>query len=216
MPYAPSEVRLDMHRHTMSLMELVGWGVATMIGAFVGSFLAGYLKKKGENLATHEDIGKLVEQMEATKEIEAAISSRVWERQRKWELKRDALFEAIQGLRDVEYGLSKMVVAYTSKGVPPEAESKAMDAWDGALANFKRSRILAYLVCDTEVKRAFDDIEQFFVAVIKGVQIPAEIPEWFPAFRKQLNKLLDAVHAELTCQSTGSLEVQAPGSRACG
>ena len=53
-------------------------GIGTLISAFVGSWLAGYLRKKGENLATHEDINKLVESVSAVtkvmKEIESKIS----------------------------------------------------------------------------------------------------------------------------------------------
>jgi len=56
------------------------------------------MKKKGENRAIHEDIEKLVDQVRAvtttTKEIEAKISGEVWDRQKRWELKRDVLFEA--------------------------------------------------------------------------------------------------------------------------
>jgi hypothetical protein len=48
-------------------------------GAFVGSFLGAYVKRKGENLATHEDLDKLVKQVHAVtttkairKELETA------------------------------------------------------------------------------------------------------------------------------------------------
>jgi len=82
--------------------KLVAWALTTLVSAFVGSFLAGYLKKKGENLATDEDIDKLVGQVtlvtQTTREIEAKISNEVWERQRKWEIKRDALFELVKEL----------------------------------------------------------------------------------------------------------------------
>ena len=68
-------------------MELIAWGLTTLVTAFVGSYLAGYLKKKGENLATHEDIDKLVEQVAAvttaSKKIEAQISDSVWNRQKR-------------------------------------------------------------------------------------------------------------------------------------
>ncbi|MGO9272316.1 MAG: hypothetical protein ACLQOO_19160 [Terriglobia bacterium] len=53
----------------------------------MGAYLGSYLKKKGENLATHEDIDKLVKQVSAvtaaTRQIEAKITraSRVYERQ---------------------------------------------------------------------------------------------------------------------------------------
>jgi hypothetical protein len=59
------------------------WVLTVLAGGFIG-FMAAYLKKKGENLATHEDITKLVDQVRAvttaTKEIEAKISTEVWDR----------------------------------------------------------------------------------------------------------------------------------------
>jgi len=80
------------------ILKFVGWGLTTLGGAFIGSFLGSYMKKKGENRAIHEDIEKLVDQVRAvtttTKEIEAKISGEVWDRQKRWELKRDVLFEA--------------------------------------------------------------------------------------------------------------------------
>jgi hypothetical protein len=66
------------------ILKFVGWGLTTLGGAFIGSFLGSYMKKKGENVATHEDIEKLVDQMkavtQATKEIESRISGEAWER----------------------------------------------------------------------------------------------------------------------------------------
>src|SRR5258708_33115157 len=89
-------------------MHYVMLGLAVAASGFLG-FLAGYMKKKGENLATHEDIAKLVEQMsavtKATKDIEARISSDLWDRQKRWEPKREVLFEATRRLADVEDGL---------------------------------------------------------------------------------------------------------------
>jgi hypothetical protein len=59
--------------------NVIVWLVVTLVGSFGGSYLSSYFKRKGENLATHEDIDKLVEQVSAvtktTKEIEAKISS---------------------------------------------------------------------------------------------------------------------------------------------
>jgi hypothetical protein len=62
------------------MMENIAlWALSALVGSFVGSFLASYFKKKGENLATHEDIALLVDQVRAvtaaTKEIEAKISN---------------------------------------------------------------------------------------------------------------------------------------------
>ena len=85
------------------IMEnLLALGLTTLASAFIGSYLASYLKKKGENLATHKDIDKLVDQVRAvttaTKEIEERIESSVWSQQRHWEMKRDALFASVQAL----------------------------------------------------------------------------------------------------------------------
>ena len=88
------------------LQVLISCGIALLLGLFSGSFLAEYLKRKGKNLATHEDIDKLVDQVRAvtraTKEIEAKISSDVWDRQKQWELKRDVLFMAAKRVSELD------------------------------------------------------------------------------------------------------------------
>jgi len=67
-------------------MEALLAGGLSLVGGWAGAYLGSYLKKKSENLATHEDIGMLVDQVRAvtqtTKEIEAKISSDVWNQQR--------------------------------------------------------------------------------------------------------------------------------------
>lgn len=51
-----------------------------------GAYFGGYLRKKGENLATHEDIRKLTDQVAAvtttTEQIKTEISDAAWNRQR--------------------------------------------------------------------------------------------------------------------------------------
>jgi hypothetical protein len=55
-----------------------------IVSLILQSYLPAYAKEKGKNLATHEDIQKLVDQVKAvtlaTKKIEAEISSGVWDR----------------------------------------------------------------------------------------------------------------------------------------
>jgi hypothetical protein len=75
--------------------------IITAIVSGGAAYLGAYLKKKGENLATHEDIDKLVNQVSvvtaATKQIEARISSRTWQRERRSELQ----LEAIKSVNDL-------------------------------------------------------------------------------------------------------------------
>jgi hypothetical protein len=108
----------------MGLVVFVSSSLSAGAGAFIGS----YLKKKGENLATHEDINKLVDQVksvtQATKEIEAKISGELWDRQRHWEAKRDSLLSAVKSLSlvDRHFSLFRETVDFGLKNKPPEEQ----------------------------------------------------------------------------------------------
>jgi len=78
----------------MDVLDLIekysGIFLSAVFGSGVGAYISSYLKKKGENLATHEDIDKLVDQVAAvttvTKQIEANVSRTAWRRERRAEL----------------------------------------------------------------------------------------------------------------------------------
>jgi hypothetical protein len=87
-----------------SMEDLIAWGIGSLTTAIcggVGLYLGAYLRKKGENLATHEDIDGLVEQVRAvtrvTKEIEANVSGEVFNRERLW-LRRSILLDGAKKL----------------------------------------------------------------------------------------------------------------------
>jgi len=90
-----------------------------LIGSGIGTFLVSYLKKKGENLATHEDIKMLVDQMaavtQATKQIEAAIADDFWGKQKRWELQRDVLLAALDQIANFQ-GETNKLTAMASVG----------------------------------------------------------------------------------------------------
>jgi hypothetical protein len=106
------------------------WALALIpfVSAAAGAYFGGYLKTKGENVATHEDIDKLVDQVRAvtttTKEIEAKISNEVWDRQRHWEAKRDSLLGAVKSLSSVDknFSLFRETVDFGLKNQPPEEQ----------------------------------------------------------------------------------------------
>lgn len=149
---------------------------AVVAGA--GAFLGSYLKKKGENLATHEDIDNVLEQVKAvtmaTKEIEAQISSDVWERQKRWELKRDVLFQtmkAIAALRDALIFLSSICSVQNEELDPKKRDlvagdvSAANEKWFEAARRFDEAALLVALVCGTELT----DLLQTFVIFMRGI-----------------------------------------------
>ena len=144
--------------------------LVTAVVAGGGAYLGSYLKKKGENLATHEDVDKLVVQVaavtETTKQIEAKISNDVWERQRKWELKRDALFEAFKDIGSMESCLNNYIVTFEAARQAPsehqvvwgDRKLEAIEQHDKCKASFTRTMILATLVCGEEVRDKFGTV----------------------------------------------------------
>jgi hypothetical protein len=139
--------------------------ITSVLGAFCGSYLSGYMKRKGENLATHEDIDKLVAQMEATtnatKSIEARISNEVWDRQRQWEMKKEAVFSVMQALGKADDALvtySGVCAGDWKPGTPKEKQEQLRDIafrdLYSAMDDYDRKRALALLVCEKPTNSA--------------------------------------------------------------
>lgn len=155
----------------LGVVALAGWvGVAVLL-LFWKSFLPGYLNKKGENLATHEDINKLVDQVSAvtsaTKEIEAKISNAVWDRQKLWELKREILFDAIRRLAELEDALLaldacvRVELSENKKDTDPgwvELKLERKVRWSKATAAFDETLLFVGTLCKPETIKAFSDL----------------------------------------------------------
>ena len=88
--------------------------ISFLLGAVLRPYFSAYSTKKGENLATHEDIDKLLDQVkavtEATKKIEAEISGGLWDKQKRWEMKREVLFEATRKISEIDDAISTLSV----------------------------------------------------------------------------------------------------------
>jgi hypothetical protein len=151
---------------------VVAWSLAVLIGVLIG-YLTGYAKKKGENRAIHEDINKLVEQVRVvtttTKEIEAKISGELWDRQKRWELKRDLLLDGIKATQTVVDKAVKFYATSETVNQQPEQNTPAQlgmvlevstALWD-AMNDFERASLLIELVCGQELKKALSDFNLF-------------------------------------------------------
>ena len=157
------------------------WGVAViaLVGSGAGSFLGSYLKKKGENLATHEDIDKLVDQVRAvtqtTREIEAKISNEVWDRQKRWELKRDAIFEMVRELGSWEGMIGDFASIYQatrateSKQYQQDKRLEAHRNHSEMVRRFERAKMVVLLVCSEETKKNFNDFELIRTRLVQDI-----------------------------------------------
>jgi predicted HNH restriction endonuclease len=149
------------------------WAIRRTLSAYV----SGYGQEKGKNLATYEDIDKLVKQVQAvttaTKVIEAKISDEVWTRQRGWELRRDAIFEALKEMATVERSLRLDLVSHDNIGLDrtrnDEIQTQHMcpQKHEEALVAFARAKVLASVACSKQVRDQFDLVEEILDVTAK-------------------------------------------------
>jgi len=155
---------------------MVAWNLLPLISTVIGAALAfsgamwgaskrAYATKKGENLATHEDIDKLVDQVAAvtdtTKKIEAKISETEWNRQKRWELKREVLFEAgkrLGELHDVMVQLDTVAKLEKSGDIYSDYCNRLLEQWRGASLGFVGTMHLAAIICEDETEVALAEV----------------------------------------------------------
>src|SRR5580658_513283 len=170
--------------------------ILVLIASGVGTFLGSYLKKKGENLATHEDINNVLTQVravtEATKQIEAKISNEVWDRQKQWELEREVIFEATKAIGLVHDALETLYAFYQSekisiqKGNSEQLERRieVSEQWIEATGKLDQTTLLILLVCGDEVRKALQDF--IILARQLGQKIMKRQPEVYSSSLKEL------------------------------
>ncbi|MFI5088604.1 MAG: hypothetical protein ACHP7P_00925 [Terriglobales bacterium] len=147
--------------------SLASWALATLVSAFVGAYVAGYLRKKGENLATHEDVDRLVDQVsavtKATKEIETKISGELWSSQKRWEMKREVLFEAAKSIAEIDNALldldTLVRVAKPEDSTWNESRHQRVMAWARASNRFEEAALLAAIVCSKETTDSLNGLK---------------------------------------------------------
>lgn len=183
-------------------MELwMGVAITSIVGSGVGSFLGAYLKKKGENLATQEDVDKIVSQVAAvtrtTKEIESKIDSATWDRQKQWELRREVLFEVTKQTALVKDALCNLEGAYRSAAGKPERlneKVKEAVAWQDASKQLDQIAALAQIVCGEELQKLVLQFDIFSRNVSQRI-----MGEYAGAFnehvKRELVERLDAIRA---------------------
>jgi hypothetical protein len=166
----------------VSLNTLALAGLGTAYWLFAKKYAGAYMQKKGENLATHEDINKLVDQVKAvtetTKKIEAEISEGVWNRQKRWEMKREVLFEAVKRMSELDDALlgfsvvmredQKNAVAWKTQAPSDEEKlawfqtrSERVMRWSKASSEFDESKLFVTVVCGRDSIKAFLELGVF-------------------------------------------------------
>lgn len=145
------------------MLELIGKYagvfVTTALASWIGAYLGSYLKQKGENLATHEDIDKLVDQISAVtntaKQIEAKISNEMWQRQTVRNEKKEAYYQVLGVL-----GQMRHAVDILRLGPASQAAVAASGKLDDLRQELYRTFPYAVMVLDLAAISAYEAYRQ--------------------------------------------------------
>ena len=182
---------------------------ACLVG--VGIYLSSYLKKKAEGLATKEDFRDLKEQTaeltRTTKKIEAEIDEDAWNRQKRWELRRDVMFEAAKAIGAAKDTLSGMHAVFITdkrnaalgKPIRADKEAEAYAAFNKAADELDQAFMLVSISCGDVVR---DKLGKFVLhARDLAVEIANGNPEKFieqaDKFATMYTDVAKAIRAEM-------------------
>jgi hypothetical protein len=154
--------------HDANWLFYLGTAFASLIGAFLGSFL----KRLGEDFAAQRSIEKLTATVE---HIKAAISDDVWDRQKQWEMKRDTVFEVVRILGELDNALLDLAHYYfvpiPEHGAKVLSErNKAKERWNSNMARFDSARFLVDMVVGKSLSAALSECIKEMHSVAKRAE----------------------------------------------
>lgn len=122
------------------------FGLGVVVASSISSFLGAYFRRRGEDVAALKGIEKLTATVE---NIKAAISDDVWDRQKQWEMRRDAVSDAWRALRELETSLINLRSAF-SRPIPDNEELK------GSMLSMRYQAAAEFNACNTKYLHAKD------------------------------------------------------------
>jgi hypothetical protein len=152
---------------TSFLTDVIILAFGILVGVIAFPYLKGYSTRKGENLATHDDIDKLVDQVKAvtkaTEEIKGEISRGLIDRQRVAEMKREVLFDTMRRVAAV-YATINTLQAVLKSQLANQTFAKSVDGMQmkidknnkyfGAASDLEESRLFVEVTCSPQVTEA--------------------------------------------------------------
>jgi hypothetical protein len=179
--------------------------VPTVVG---GAYYGSYLKKRGEDDATHRNLDRLVEQMstvtQATKAIEAKISIALWSRQQRWEVQKSALLDSLKELASSEALLWALVWVFSGKDSKADEgkqhRKEANEKYFAAINDFWRTKLAMEIVCGKKIGEQFQKIDRLLAIVAKKARQGDFGEIWatqFEEIQAAKNELGDLIRKEL-------------------
>lgn len=146
----------------------------------------------------------------ATKEIVAKISNDMWDRQKQWEIKRDALQDVIRTLAAGEAALLWLSSAFrayeikkgestTAEGAALKSKAAAAATWDKVSADLDRVGLMAALVSDIHVTAGIADASKAMKDTARAIfhKDVAHYPQTARQREEKIDRVLLAIRNEL-------------------
>lgn len=138
-----------------------------------------------------------------TKEIESKITSDLWDRQKRWELKREVLIETTKRIAVARTALTHLCAIYTTekaskdKGRPerPEKRIEVGAEWTKAANELDEATSLVALACGDDVQKAVQAFAIFTGDLAE--EITQGRPEALTSSAKELVSKANAVSAAM-------------------
>lgn len=150
------------------IWALCVYAVINIGSALWTSYMSSYLKAKAANLATHEDIQRVVDQVSivtrTTEQIKAEISNDVWDRQKQWEMKREATFGAAKTVSDIDNCISALDVSTRNRNDDDpkwlEENRQVEQAWNRAADGYELTLIQIEITCSSNTIGAMHEFHE--------------------------------------------------------
>jgi hypothetical protein len=115
--------------------------IVSLAGAGIGAYIGSYLREKGKNLATREDLDRIVRK---TEDIKAEISGDLWVRQRRWDAKWESYGEIVVHLGELHTSISEAIGIQNRGPRPgqdrPDFDTELTEKFERAAKAFRRAR----------------------------------------------------------------------------
>jgi hypothetical protein len=178
----------------------------SLLGGLIGGVLGSFFSKRGEIRAIQRDLHLVLEQNRAMtqvqEEIRARISTDMWARQRKWEVKREVIFEALKELGSLQTVATVLVTTYrltTGQERLSEIDKTrkaAKDDFMQAMVALRRWRVLTYVVCGDEARIKFAEVQKI-ASLVGSSALDESGNVEIGALNNVVNELVEIIRREL-------------------
>jgi hypothetical protein len=181
-------------------------GAIVIVSSGVGAFIGAYLKKKGENYATKEDIGVLVEQVAAVTNAAKRIEGSITHEYRRWEIKKEVLFDLLEKYARLDDALNRLIASTTAHFEAPSIDHGTLNDPREMAENltvihteFMIVALKTKVTCNEKLTNHVLQTGQMIsvAALASGRGMYREAQTMFMDIRKRLGELTELISVEL-------------------